>query len=189
MDDLDLQALQLIQSGDEQGLVDLMERHRKTLFRFVYRFVYNEADAAELTEAAFLKVYQNASRFRPRAKVRTWMFTIAGNLCRDFLRKQHKLQDHFSLQTSVKGEPWLSMQDQFPGNEPAPDANADSKENLQRIETAIDQLPHKLKLPLVYCILEGHSYDECAEIIRANRKTVETRIYRARKLLQQSVQR
>ncbi len=188
MEDPDLQSLQLIQQGDEQGLVDLMNSHRDAIFRFTFRFVYNEEDAAELTEATFLKVYQNAARFRPRAKVRTWIFTIAGNLCRDFLRKQRKRKGDISLQTPLGNEPGFTLLDQLSDRATIPDQEAASQEKLQRIESAIDLLPHKLKLPFVYCILEGHSYDECAEIIRSTRKTVETRIYRARKTLQRELQ-
>jgi RNA polymerase sigma-70 factor (ECF subfamily) len=80
------------------------------------------------------------------------------------------------------------LQDQIADHTAVPDEDAHSRESLQQIEAVIDQLPHKLKLPFVYCILEGHSYDECAEIIRSTRKTVETRIYRARKLLQRELE-
>lgn len=185
--DADLQALQLIQQGDENGLVDLMDRHRESLFRFVYRFVHNEADALELTEATFLKVYQQAHRYRSKAKVRTWMFTIAGNLCRDFLRKHRKRKGDISLQASFGSESDFRLEDQTSDNAPSPDQAVSSQEAAHRIEAIIDQLPHKLKLPFVTCILEGHSYDECADIIQSNRKTVETRIYRARKILQQEL--
>ncbi len=189
MEDPDLKSLLMIQEGDEQGLVDLMNRHRETLFRFIFRFVYNEADAAELTEATFLKVYKNAARFRPKAKVRSWMFTIAGNLCRDFLRKKRKRQGEVSLQTPLSQHSGFSLQDTFSDSSATPDEVAHTNEKLATIETAINQLPHKLKLPFVYCTLEGHSYDECAEIISSNRKTVETRIYRAKKILQSELSR
>jgi RNA polymerase sigma-70 factor (ECF subfamily) len=187
VDDPDLQSLLLIQQGDEQGLVDLMTRHREGLFRFIFRFVHNDADAAELTEATFLKVYQHASRFRSRAKVRTWMFTIAGNLCRDFLRKQRKRKGDISIQAPLGQEPGFSLENQVADDSCSPEQAVASQENVELIEATIDQLPHKLKLPFVYCILEGHSYDECADIINGTRKTVETRIYRARKFLQQEL--
>jgi RNA polymerase sigma-70 factor (ECF subfamily) len=112
------------------------------------------------------------------------MFAIAGNLCRDFLRKQRKRRGEFSLQTPLGQDSGFTIQDTFSDTAATPDEVANSNEKLATIEHAIDQLPHKLKLPFITCTLEGHSYDECAEIIGSNRKTVETRIYRARKMLQ-----
>ena len=88
--DEDLISIQRIQRGDEGGLSDLMLRHKQALFCFAIRYTGNEADAAELTEETFFRVYQNAAKFTPRAKVKTWMFSIAANLSRDFLRRKKK---------------------------------------------------------------------------------------------------
>jgi RNA polymerase sigma-70 factor (ECF subfamily) len=185
--DPDLDALLQIQQGDEQGLVELMSRHREALFRFVYRFVRNESDAAELTEQTFLKVYQNASRFKPKAKVRTWMYTIAGNLCRDSLRRNKKRASDLSLEHPLGTEKNFRLQDVVEADSPSPEQESVTRESLQEIETAIDALPHRLKVPFIFCVLEDHSYDACAAMLKTNRKTVETRIYRARKQLREQL--
>ncbi len=62
-----------------------------------------------------------------------------------------------------------------------------SKESVSSVHAAIFALPHKLKFPFIFCILEENSYDECAEVLNTSRKTVETRIYRARKLLREKL--
>lgn len=173
--DPDLEAIRRIQQQEEQGLIDLMSRHREPLFRFIYRFVHNEADAAELIEQTFLRVYQKADRFKPKAKVSTWMYHIAGNLCRDFLRKQKKHLANHPLENQA-----VSTQ--------TPKADLQTYESLATIEQAIAALPQPLKFPFIYCVLEEHSQDDCAEALKISRKTVETRIYRARKFLQESLQ-
>ena len=66
---------------------------------------------------------------------------------------------------------------------PDPEQETISRESVLEIEEAIAELPHKLKFPFVFCILEDHSYDECAQVLKTSRKTVETRIYRARNAL------
>ena len=182
--DTDLQAIERVQSGNERGLVELMERHRESVFRFCYRFVSNEADAAELTEETFVRVYQNARRFRPKAKVVTWIFSIAGNLCRDALRKGKKRLNDVSLSSSVSGTESLELEDVIASKDRSPDENAIASEDLSAIEEAIASLPHALKFPFIFCVLEGNSYDDCADALGTNRKTVEMRIYRARKELQ-----
>lgn len=187
MDD-DLREIERVQSGDEQGLVVLMQRHREAVFRFCYRFVSNEADAAELTEETFVRVFQNAGRFRPKAKVVTWIFSIAGNLCRDSLRRGKKRRNDISLSSRFQDAENLELVDSIESEEHTPEQVASSNEALSAIETAIDELPHKLKFPFVFCVLEEHSYDDCAEVLNTNRKTVEMRIYRARKSLRDSLE-
>jgi RNA polymerase sigma-70 factor (ECF subfamily) len=181
--DSDLRALRKIQDGDEAGLKELMARHREALFRFIYRYVQNEADAAELTEETFFRVYQNADRFRPKAKVNTWIFTIAGNLCRDRLRKNRKRRGDFSLNAEIDLSSGAQRGDTFASSSRNPEEHTESNESLKTIELAIQALPHKLKFPFIFCVLEENSYDACAEVLKTNRKTVETRIYRARKQL------
>lgn len=179
--DEDLPAMQAIQQGRESGLVELMRRYREPIFRLSYRYVHSEADASDLTQATFLRVWQKADKFRPKGKVKSWIFSIAANLCRDHLR-QTKHRQRTILQPAQE----IAYEETQAADNPQrrPSEQLQSAESLRAIETAIDQLPEKLKFPFVYCVLEDHSYDECAEIIGRNRKTVETRIYRARKQLQ-----
>lgn len=181
--DTDLQAIERVQAGEEQGLVELMERHRESIFRFCFRFAPNETDAADLTEETFVRVFQNACKFRPRAKVVTWIFSIAGNLCRDFLRRGKKRRNDVSLSSQVSGAERLELGDLVESKERSPDQDAVSSEVLSAIEAAIAALPYALKFPFIFCVLEEHSYDDCAEVLNTNRKTVEMRIYRARKVL------
>lgn len=185
--DTDLPAFERVQSGDEQGLVELMERHRESVYRFCYRFVSNETDAAELAEETFVRVYQNAGKFRPKAKVATWIFTIAGNLCRDALRKGKRRRSEVSLSSLVWGTESLEREDVIASKDRSPDESAVASESLSTIENAIASLPYPLKFSFIFCVLEGNSYDDCAEALGLNRKTVEMRIYRARKSLRESL--
>lgn len=185
--DADFLSLEKIRQGQEAGLKELMERHREALFRFIFRYVQNESDAAELTEQTFLRVYQNAGKFRPEAKVGTWIFSIAGNLCRDAIRKSRRREEAFSLNASIPQGDGSEWQETFASKGNNPEESAVSREALKAIESAIHDLPHKLRFPFIYCVLEDNSYEACAEVLKISRKTVETRIYRARKLLQRKV--
>jgi RNA polymerase sigma-70 factor (ECF subfamily) len=185
--DLDIRSIEKIRQGEEAGLKELMSRHRESLFRFIYRYVHNEADATELTEETFFRVYQNADRFRPKAKVSTWMFSIAGNLCRDYLRKNKKRKGDLSLDAKIDETSGVQRGDTLASDARNPEETTRSNESLKAIEAAIQTLPHKLRFPFIFCILEGNSYDACAEVLKTNRKTVETRIYRARKQLREAL--
>lgn len=76
-----------------------------------------------------------------------------------------------------------SLEEKLPSSLTSPSQNIESCEEMMRIHNEIAQLPEKLKFPFIYCILEEHTYDECADILNASRKTIETRIYRARRTL------
>ena len=177
--------MQAIQQGRESGLVDLMRTYREPIFRLAYRYVHSEADATDLTQATFLKVWQKADRFRPKGRVKSWIFAIAANLCRDHLRRTKYRQR--TILPPAQDIAYEDMQAAGKAQE-EPSALLQSAESLQAIETAIARLPQKLKFPFVYCVLEDHAYDECAEVIGRSRKTVETRIYRARKQLQSALE-
>lgn len=181
--DEDLPFLELIQVGNDRGLIELMERHKVAVFRFIMRYVGNETDAAELTEETFYRVYLKASKFRPKAKVRTWIFAIAANLSRDHIRRQVKLNKNLSLDARIGQNSDTSTVEVISDSRAGPVEESYSRESFQEIESAIQSLPEKLKFPFIFCVLEGNSYDDCGEVLKVNRKTVETRIYRARQHL------
>lgn len=185
--DEDLPFLELIQVGDDRGLVELMDRHKVAVFRFIIRYVGNETDAADLTEETFYRVYLKASKFRPKAKVRTWIFAIAANLSRDHIRRQVKLNKNVSLNAGIDQDSDGPTLEVFSDSRAGPVEESFSRESLQEIESAIQSLPEKLKFPFIFCVLEENSYDECGEVLKVNRKTVETRIYRARQHLRKSL--
>src|SRR6266480_1425867 len=87
-EDADLALVRALEAGDDQAFGALMDRHQKGLFRFIFRHIPNEADALELTQTAFVRVYFNIGKFRPTAKFITWLYRIALNLCRDHTRSQ-----------------------------------------------------------------------------------------------------
>ena len=155
-DPTDDTLIERIGRGDEHALVLLMERHKQALFRFVYRYLNNEADSAEITEATFFKVYQNAAGFKPKASPKTWIYTIALNLARDRLRKDKKRLGQLSLDAPVntRGSE-QPLADRMGSDEPSPSRSLQTDDDLQRIQKQVAQLPEKLKFPFVFCILEN----------------------------------
>jgi RNA polymerase sigma-70 factor (ECF subfamily) len=180
--DPDLELIHLIQRGDEPALRELIIRHKQAVFHFILRFTGNDADATELTEETFVKVYFGAPKFKPRAKVKTWIFTIASNLCKDHFRKYKRRQVE-SLDSTISEDGTSTLYDQLPSDGQGADEETETKELNGFLHQQIHALPEKLKIPFVHCVLEERSHDECAQILGTTSKTVETRIYRARKKL------
>ena len=186
--DEDSLLIQKIGRGDEHALVSLMERFKESIFHFAYRYLRSEEDCAEVTEETFFKVFQKARTFSPRATVKTWIFSIALNLCRDRLRRQKKFHGQVSLDAPVfEGQSEGYLLESVASGSADPYSELRSTDTLQLVNAQIQKLPDRIKFPFVFCVLEGHSYDECAAVLKTNRKTVETRIYRARKLLREAL--
>jgi len=182
--DDDLKLLEKIGQGDESALVRLMFKHKDPVFRFAYRYLGNPSDSEEVTEEAFFRVYQNAPRFKPKASAKTWIFSIALNLARDRLRKRKKSRGEFSYdQAGHPEEENGSMLELIDSGVRSPVSHTQTSEDLKIIYRCIQELPEKLRVPFIFCVLEDHTHDECAAILRLSRKAVETRIYRARQAL------
>ncbi len=182
--DPDLVFIQALQRGEDEGLNELMARHKEAVFRFIARYTQNEADAADLTEETFVKVYFNAQKFRAKARVKTWIFTIATNLCRDRYRKKKRHQ-HISLDSTESSGYERPFEENLHQKEHTSAQQAEFNEFTEAVEIGIGKLPHKLKAPFVLSVFEEHSHEECATILNCSPKAVETRIYRARKLLRE----
>lgn len=181
MGDDDLPLVRALQAGDDSALDELMGRHQSALFHFACRYVGNEADAAELTQETFVRAYMNIRAFTPKARFVTWLYAIATNLCRDHVRSRHHRDAArtFSLSSREDDKPV-----DFPSQGPTPDEVVEQEERMKAVHAAIRLLPHDLKTALILTAIEGLSHIEAAERLCTTPKTIETRIYRARKRLE-----
>ena len=84
-------------AGHDAALNDLMERHGEKLFHYLVRSLQDEAEAADVAQETFVRVYQNRAKFKTDAKFSTWLYTIATNLVRDRFRSKSR-HPHFSLE-------------------------------------------------------------------------------------------
>ncbi len=189
MDDPDQPLLAAVVGGNEEALGELIDRHREKLFRFVYRSVRNEADAVEIVSETFVRVHRYAENYRPKAKVVTWIYSIATNLCRDHHRRsrRRRLLSLFSTSPRADGESGVALADQIADSGPSADESLLHSERHQRVLELIDALPPKLKNPFILNVLEERSQKESAEILGVTEKTIETRVYRARNRLREGM--
>jgi RNA polymerase sigma-70 factor, ECF subfamily len=180
-DDQDRSDMQELASGQDRALNSLMERHRERLFHFLIRELGSEAEAADLAEESFVRVYQHRGRFDAKRKFSTWLYAIAANLVRDRYRWRSRHPEVSSDRTTADGEAgWL---EQMPDVKPTPREDLDRAERAEAVRRALGELPEDLKTPLVLAEYEGLSHGEIAEILECTAKAVEMRLYRARQAL------
>lgn len=179
----DDELMSRLQAGEERALDALMDRWQMPLRRFLYRYLHNEADACDLAEETFVRIYRNREKFRPGAKFSTWMFSIALNLCRDHARRR-RTRPVVMLDEQALAE----VSDRSIESESgAPDSDLLRAETAAAVRSAIEALPEPLKAAVLLCEYEDLSHAEAAAIAGCSTKAVETRLYRARHLLRDAL--
>ena len=164
-----------LQGGDASALDPLMQRWEIRLRSYLMRHGLNDADACDLAQESFVRVFRHASRFDPRRTFSTWMFQIALNLLRDQARRRQRrpispLEDAPEAITTT-----------------TPQSATESAEAAEAVRHAVSKLPLPLREVVVLVEFEHRSHAEVAEIIGASTKAVETRLYRARAKLREAL--
>ncbi len=167
----DGELMHAVMKDDTTALAALIERWETRLLAFIFRYVQREAVARDLVQETFVRIYRNRDQFQADKAFSSWMFAIAANLCRNHQR-------WVSRHRETPLEPVLETAD--------PDTPADGivmKEKQQRIAAAVQSLPHSLKIAVLLYYYEDCSYKDIAEITGCSIRGIESRLYRARKIL------
>ena len=171
-----------LREGDDLALNVLMERWEKPLIGFVTRYTNSSGDALDLAQETFIRVYENRKRFRAKGKFSTWMFTIAVNLCRNHARWKSR---HPSV--ALVSEDGDDLTESLESNADAPDAESMRSNEAELVRQAVQELPHDLRSAVLLFEFQGLSHAEIASVQSCSAKTVEMRLYRARKQLKTSL--
>lgn len=182
----DEELIALVRQGVEAALNMLMLRYKHKLFAFISRYVKDEDAAYDILQETFIKLHFKADTYKPEYKFSTWLYQIAMNLCRDWGRK-NKLRQWLSLDALISDDSEETYHDIIKGSGSNIEDLTDLKKNLKLLDKEIQKLPHNLKAALILFAIEENSQEECAEILGVTPKTVETRVYRARKILAEKI--
>lgn len=175
--DPDLPLIQALQSGDDSALNALIDRHREPLYRFTFRYLRNNAATEDVVQETFVRVYFKAAKFVPKSSVKTWIFAIALNLCRDQFRRLARHRGDLSMDTPPRPDtPRVDVADRAP----LPSIRAAESDRFAQLQRAIDHLPEKLREVVILFSLEQRSQNEVAELLGITAKAVETRVYHAK---------
>lgn len=164
--------------GDRAAFTALMTATKADLYRFIRRYVGDEAEAHDVLQEAYASAWLAMRRYDPARPFDVWLRSIALNKCRDWSRRR-------SVRRVVRGVMGLDAPEATAVGEdaPMPEARLDDQRRAQNLQHALSELPDALKAPLLLAALEGRSHAEVASILGITPKAVETRIARARKKL------
>jgi RNA polymerase sigma-70 factor (ECF subfamily) len=182
-DDPDAAMVAAVLDGDPEAYRVLVERYERRIYHVVYGMVRSPEDAKDLAQDAFIKAFQNLHRFRLESKFYTWLCRIAMNVAIDHLRKQ-KHRRHSEFDDSRGGSEGAQVV-RLHSAKDDPAANVARSQLNKTIMDAVETLPDDQKQVLILRELEDMPYKEIAEVLAIPEGTVMSRLYYARRRLQE----
>lgn len=161
--------IQRIHRGDAAALETLVRKHYDHVFYFCFRRIGDEEGAADLTQDIFLKLTRSIGGYRPTGSFTAYLYTIARNVCRDYLKKKR-------LYISE------SQVEEIAGSE-LPEELLLGGEAQQTLHTYLGTLPDVQKEALILYYFHDCSLKEVAQIVDAPISTVKSRIFQGIKKL------
>lgn len=152
---------------------ELVRRHQDFVYGAALRVVRNSAMAEDIAQDTFIRAFRGLGDFRGDSQVRSWLYRIATNLSLNAVTRRKEYPSD-SL-------PELLAPD-------SPSRQAESSELRDHLMAAIEELPEKLRRPLVLRELEHRTYEEISQELDIPLNTVRTRILRARKGLRRDLE-
>lgn len=167
MDDEKLirQWLQQATEGDREAATQLLRSFYKTIYAYLRRLSQNEADAADLTQETFGKIWQSLSQYRGQSKVSTWMHRIAYYSWVDWVRRQPPL-------VKMSSDWWLELNH----DDPSPSSEAAQRDHQKQLWRLVDQLPEQQKQALHLRYGQQLTLKETSEVLDLPLSTLKLRI-------------
>ena len=191
-DEQDILWMMRIRAGDREAFAELVECHQQRVVGTVARMLGGDAaDAEDIGQQVFLRVWKSAPRYEPTAKFTTWLYTITRNLVFNEMRRR-------------KHRPVVSLDAELPGENSSanagsariedtqtagPDATLLEVELQKAIADAIAQLPETQRLAIIMRRYEDLSYEEIASVLKLTVPAVKSLLFRARVILRERLAR
>jgi RNA polymerase sigma-70 factor (ECF subfamily) len=176
-----------LRAGSEEAFAWLIAHYHQPIYSLLARTVCNQADAADLTQEVFVKVFRGIHGFHGESSLRTWIYRIAlreaSNQRRWWLRhQQHEIPIEQEMGEGESGRPVL-LKDTLVDPSESPYDAALHEENRAHVEQALRRVPEPFRVALILRDIEGFSYEEVAAMQGVNLGTVKSRLVRGRTFL------
>jgi len=158
----------------------LVRRCSQELFHFLYRLLGSPAAAEDIVQETLLQVHLSADRFDAERKFKPWVFTIAANKARDYLRSQKRRPEvPLHALTDPTGGSEATFADLLGGSSVSPSLRIETEERSRNIRKLVSELPAPLKEVLILGYYHGFAYREMAEILDVPIGTIKSRLHSA----------
>ena len=184
-DDQDLVAACL--AGNQQACTELVERYVRMVGTVIWRATGRRDVIEDLTQETFLRVFKALTYFDSRARLSTWIYTIAHNVAIDHLRRAGTA----TVQSlNFRDEPGDAGEErQVASDAPDPEALLTRDESERLVREGLAHLPLKYRVPVVYAAIDGLDYPTIARMLDVPLGTVKTLIFRGKRMLREEISR
>lgn len=181
----DVELMLRVKQGDMEAFQALVEVHQHRVVGTIAKMLGDEAEAEDVSQQVFVRVWRSAARYEPTAKFTTWLFTILRNLVFNEVRRRKR---HPAISLDAPRE----ADDERP-HDPAdlrvktPEAELLDGEMMQAIQRAIDELPETQRLAVIMRRYDETPYEEIAEVLDLTVPAVKSLLFRARTELREKL--
>jgi RNA polymerase sigma-70 factor (ECF subfamily) len=175
----DEQIIGRVRGGEIRMFGELVQRYQDPVFGMALRFVGGRGDAEDIAQEAFLRVYRGLDAFKGEAKFSTWVYRITFNLCADWLRRNRRAGRRAATieEAADVADGRVNLEEEIL-----------ESERKDLVRSALDGLDERYRSVIVLLYYQRMSYEQIAAVLDLPVNTVETRLYRARKLLRESLE-
>jgi len=176
--------------GDSGAWAELVRSHHRRVYALCYRFTGNAADAEDLTQDVFLKIYSNLSSFdTARGSLQVWITTMTRNLLVDNFRRTRNQRATDSLDAGWDETDELRPVDRLQASGASPHEKAAQKELARMVQGALAKVSVELREAVILRDLQDMDYKEIAQVLSIPEGTVKSRISRGRAELARLLER
>jgi RNA polymerase sigma-70 factor (ECF subfamily) len=179
----DLEVVRRCQEGDAAAFQILVERYQHRALRLAYRYVRNQDDAQDIAQDAFVRVFRSIKDFRNESQFYTWFYRILVNLALDHIRQNKNQRTEFQDGILLRSQSAVDAQTKKTN----PREDLWSKQRREAIVSAIDALPPEQRTTVILREIDGLSYEEIAQVTKVPIGTVMSRLFYARRKLQEKL--
>ena len=172
--DNDAKVVEAIRAGDQRAFGMLMDRYEKKLYNAAYRVVNDPEDAADATQNAFVKAYQNLDRFDTSRRFFSWIYRILLNESLNIVNHRRRFDE---------------LPDDVTVTDKNPEQTYSDTETGRLLQSALMDLTDEHRVVVVLRHYQGMSYRDMSEVIRVPEKTVKSRLFSARRQLREILER
>lgn len=167
----DVKLIREILNGNGERYDDIVVRYQTGLYRTAYYYTQNVEDARDITQEVFIKAYNSLAGFKQGSSFSTWLYRIAVNHCIDWCRKKKPLYVE------------AACLDNFCTEDESPEDLFLRQEIASEVQTAVSSLSEIYSTVLILYYFEDFSPQQIADILDTSKRTVETRLFRGRRML------
>lgn len=171
-DDIDGRRVRAFLAGDREAFDELARAHRDRIYRICYRYTGTREDAEDLTQDVLVRVYRGLSSFRAEARLSTWLYRIAVNVCLNWIASRKVVE---------------ALPESLAQDGPSTIERLAASERAETVRRAVLELPERQRLTLVLRVYEELSHKEIADAMDCPVGTAKANLFFALKNLRKKL--